>query len=65
LPFRSCLCFRLSSAVVTSEAAARAVEDRLLVRIGRISDATEDASDRIGILEDKVRIVEETLFGEG
>jgi hypothetical protein len=53
------------AAPVTSEGAARAVEDRLLVRIGRISDETDAAADRIGILEDKVRIVEETLFGEG
>lgn len=53
------------AAPITAEAAARAVEDRLLVRIGRISDANDDAADRIGILEDKVRIVEATLFGEG
>jgi hypothetical protein len=53
------------AAPTTAEAAARAVEDRLLVRIGRISDANDDAADRIGILEDKVRIVEATLFSEG
>jgi hypothetical protein len=52
-------------ALLTAEAAARAVEDRLLIRIGWISDANDDAADRIGILEDKMRIVETTLFGEG
>jgi hypothetical protein len=53
------------AAPVTYEAVASAVEDRLLIRIGRISDANDDAADRIGILEDKMRIVEETLFGGG
>jgi hypothetical protein len=53
------------AAPITAEAAAHAVEDRLLVRIGHVSDATKDAADRVGILEEKVRIVEATLFGEG
>jgi hypothetical protein len=35
------------------------------LRIGRISEKTNAAADRIGILEGKVRIVEATLFGEG
>jgi hypothetical protein len=52
-------------APITAEAAARAVEDRLLVRISRLSEKTNAAADRIGILENKVRIVETTLFGEG
>ena len=53
------------AAPITSEAAARAVEDRLVVRIGRISEATKDATNRIRLLEDRVGIIEETLFGEG
>jgi hypothetical protein len=53
------------AAPITAEAAARAVEDRLLARISRISEATKDATNRIRLLEDRVGIIEETLFGEG
>jgi hypothetical protein len=37
----------------TAEAAARAVEDRLLVRIGRLSEKTNAAADRIGNLREQ------------
>ena len=53
------------AAPITAEAAARAVEDRLLVRIGRISDETDAAADRIGRLEGRVNIIEEALFRGG
>jgi hypothetical protein len=55
----------LGISLATHEASARAVEDRLLVRIGRISDETDAATDRIGRLETRVNVVEEALFGGG
>ena len=48
-----------------SEGWARAAEDRLLVRIGRITEATEDMVDRVGALEQRVGILEEMLLGGG
>jgi hypothetical protein len=53
------------AAPVTSEAAARAVEKRLLVRIGWITEETDAAAERIGRLEARVDVIEETLFGGG
>ena len=50
---------------LATQASARAVEDRLLVRIGRISDETDAATDRIRRLEARVNVVEEAMFGGG
>ena len=55
----------LGISLATHGASARAVEDRLLVRIGRISDETDAAADRIGRLEGRVNIIEEALFRGG
>jgi hypothetical protein len=55
----------LGISLATHEASAQAVEDRLLVRIGWISDETDAATDRIRRLEARVNAVEEALFGGG
>jgi hypothetical protein len=55
----------LGISLATHQASARAAEDRLLVRVGRISYAVADAANRIQTLEHKVGIVEEALFGDG
>jgi hypothetical protein len=53
------------ASTATPEASVRAVEDRLLVRIGQISEETDAAAARIGLLEARVEIVEEALLSGG
>ena len=54
-----------ASSEAAHERSARAVEDRLLVRIGGITVAIETLIDRVEALEQRLGILEETVSGEG